>query len=209
MNNSPLSKKTLALCLGLVSLFSVALFTPPQTSRADPLILGGILGGVLGIDFFSCGFNILFFCDSSGGGNVVGSNNGGNGIVQNPCTSAANACGQTNNGYFGSDGVTCSATPPPNSSCPAPVIDASSFSASPSTVGVNESSTLTWNVSDATSCTITGDNGFSSTGGNSGSISTGNLPQTTIFTLTCQDGDGGPTASGSVKVIIAPHWKEI
>ena len=125
------------------------------------------------------------------------------------CSSPANACGQTAIGSYDPNGTSCNAATPPNNSCPPPVIAASGFSATPSTIGPNQTTTLNWNTTNSTSCTITGDNGFSQTGGASGSITTGALTQTTTFTLVCEDGTGGPTASRTIKVIIDPHYQEI
>jgi len=126
------------------------------------------------------------------------------------CSSPANACGQTAVGTFDPSSASCNAATPSNSSCPAPGIPpGSGFSATPSTIGPNQTTTLNWSATNSTSCTITGDNGFSHTGGASGSVTTGTLTQTTTFTLVCEDGTGGPSASRTVKVIIDPHYQEI
>ena len=139
---------------------------------------------------------------SSGGGG------GGGGAPARACSSAPNSCGQTNSGFI--VGGSCNATPPPNSACPAPAIPPSNgFYATPLIVGTGKSSTLTWNATNSTACTITGDNGFSNTGASSGSVSTGALAATATFTLTCSNGAGGPQTSKSVKVIVDPHYKEI
>lgn len=192
-----------------VALISGAFFAPPLQSRAEPTILSVIVGGVaglFGVDFFSCGFNILFYCDESE--NVVGSD-GGNSVVQNPCTSSANACGQTNTGFLSADGNVCSADAPPNSSCPAPSIGANDFYAQPNIVKEDDTSTLHWTSSNSTSCTISGENGFSHTGGTSGTVSTGPIAKTSVFTLNCQNGDGGPQGSASIKVVVTPKFQEI
>ncbi len=168
---------------------------------AEPLYAGAATG-------VACAIGLI--CSSGGGGG------GGGGTVyaNDPCTSPANACGMTNAGTIVNNGNgtgSCSATPPPNSQCPAPSISPGpGFYATPSTLGTGGSATLTWNTANATDCVVKGDNGFSggsSTG--SGSAPTGALSQTTTFTLTCEDGAGGPKTSASIKVLIDPHYKEI
>lgn len=128
------------------------------------------------------------------------------------CTSTANACGQTNTGNV--IGGTCNATTPPNAACPPPVFsndpNNSSFSASPSTLGVGMSATLSWSVSNATDCDITSDAGFSSLNKPiTGTMSTGPVLVTTTYTLTCENGDGGPRGSKTIKIIVDPHFKEL
>lgn len=115
---------------------------------------------------------------------------------------------------------TCDASPPSNASCPAPIINPDKgFYADPTlvTVGKNPDgtaqsgqTTLYWNTSNTTSCTIAGDNGFSyASTDQSGNAAATGLTQTTVFTLTCEDGAGGPTASKSIKVIVNPTYKEL
>lgn len=210
-NNTPFIKRA-GVALFSVLLVAGALFSPPLQSRAEPTILATLIGGVaslFGVDFFSCSFNVLFYCDS--GGNVVGSDGGGGTtVVQNPCTSSANACGQTNTGFLSSDGGTCSATPPPNSTCPAPVIGVGGFYAQPTPIGSGMSSTLHWTVTSATECDITSDVGFSAPNQPAtGSISTGPVTATATYSLTCQNTEGGPTSSASTKVVVDPHYIEI
>ena len=191
-------------------LISTAFFAPPLQSRAEPTILATLIGGVaslFGVDFFSCSFNILFYCDSSG--NVIGSDGGGS-VIQDACTSAPNSCGQTNTGFLSGNGSVCSATPPPNSTCPTPSIGGGDFYAQPSIIGVGMSSTLHWTASNATACTITSDNGFTPmTAGSSGSVSTGSITASGTYTLTCKNGDGGPQGSASIRVVVDPNFKEI
>jgi len=113
------------------------------------------------------------------------------------CTSAANACGQTSTGTISCDG-SCSATPPPLSSCPATSV---SISASPTSVSWNSSSTITWSPQNATSCTASGDwNGSKSPSG--GTESTGNLTQVRryTYTLECTGLNGTDTKSATVDV---------
>lgn len=76
------------------------------------------------------------------------------------------------------------------------------LSASPNPIDYNTASTLTWTVSNATSCTAS--NGWSGTKSASGGTeSTGNLTATTTYTLSCT-GTGG-TASSSVIVTVNPQ----
>ena len=172
------------------------------------VLTGGIgLGVLLVADSASCSINIYWGCSSGGGGG------GSTATVGASCSSAPNACGMTNIGTIVQTGAgtgSCNATPPPDSSCPVPTLPSGTgFYASPSTIGPGDSTTLHWNAENATTCTITGDNGFSYTGDTSGSIPTGMLAQTTTFTLTCSDGATGPSASASIKVLIDPHYQEI
>jgi len=175
----------------IVSVVVVAVFT---------VIAGPIAG-------YGVGCAIGLFCGSGG--------NGGGGAdyqqvaVSSPCTSAPNSCGMTNNGTIQDSGV-CNATPPPNSSCPAPnIAQGAGFYSNPSFVAPGGQSTLVWNAANATACSISGDNGFSYSGDTSGSVPTGALSQTTAFTLVCNNGDEGPSASASLRVILDPRYQEI
>lgn len=186
-----------------------------------------VLAGVIVGGLIACAVGLI--CSSGGGGGGGGGVVGGQTVSQgDPCSSAANACGQTNVGTYVSnnncatnpDGslvdpnctptASCNATVPDNTSCPAPSINGQNgFYAQPSTIGLNSQTTLNWNSSNTTDCSLSGDNGYTYSGGASGSVTVSNLTQTTTFTLTCQDGIGGPTASKSIRVIVDPHYKEI
>jgi hypothetical protein len=154
----------------------------------------------------------LYGCGGGGGG-------GGGQQVQvgASCSSAPNACNQTNLGTVvnnGNDTGSCSATPPPNSNCPAPTIQTGNagngFYATPSTLGPGGSATLTWDAANATDCVIKSDNGFSSNSlSYHGSLSVGPVSQTTTYTLTCEDGSGGTQGSAVLKILIDPHYKEL
>lgn len=76
------------------------------------------------------------------------------------------------------------------------------LSASPTSVADGESTTLTWTVSNATSCTREGDwSGFSNTSGGSSSQGPLSAGETYTYTLTCDNGNGqSDTASASVSV---------
>jgi len=82
-------------------------------------------------------------------------------------------------------------TPPP----PSPTV---SLSASPSTLSAGQSSTLTWNSTNATSCA--GSGAWSGNKATSGSASTGALNQTSTYTLTCTNTSGSSSASATVTV---------
>ena len=84
-----------------------------------------------------------------------------------------------------------SGTPPPT----APTV---SIFANPSSVVSGSASTLTWNSTNATSCTAS--NGWSGTKAVSGSQSTGNLTINTTFTLTCIGAGGSTSQSATVTV---------
>ena len=175
-------------------------------------LTGGL--GLLILDAITCDFNVVF---SSGCGGV--STSGGNPpAAGNACTSAPNSCGMTNTGFIVSastddgdfTGLVCNATVPPESSCAAPSIGVGGFYAQPSILGPGMSATLYWTATDATECGITSDAGFSSPSQPaSGSISTGPVTVTSVYTLTCKNGEDGPTSSASVKVVVDPKYREI
>lgn len=203
---NPRGKSSLTVVLFVVVAVVVAVFAPVAitTFFGGTLIASTIFtAGAVGV---ACVTNVI---NCGGGGSTASSGGGGGTQASALCSSNANACGQTNTGTVSTNG-TCSATTPPNSQCPQPMItQGSGFYATPSTIGPGGSSNLTWNAANATACTLSGDNGFSQSGASSGSISTGALSATTLFTLTCTNGPSGPTASKSVKVIIDPHYQEI
>jgi hypothetical protein len=74
---------------------------------------------------------------------------------------------------------------------PAPTI---SFSASPTSVTAGQAATLTWNSTNATSCSASG--AWSGSQPTSGSASTGALNQASTYTLTCTGTGGNANASG-------------
>jgi hypothetical protein len=77
---------------------------------------------------------------------------------------------------------------------PAPTV---ALSASPTSLTAGQSATLTWNSTNATSCTASG--AWSGTQPTSGSTSTGALNTNSTYSLTCT----GPGGSGSASVTIA------
>jgi PKD repeat protein len=81
------------------------------------------------------------------------------------------------------------------------------FAASPSTVTVGQSTSLSWSTSNATSCTATGGTGSDGWTGTEGPSSTGtsvgpfSVPGPVTYTLTCT-GAGGASSSVSTGVIV-------
>jgi len=83
---------------------------------------------------------------------------------------------------------------------PAPTL---SFVASPASVSQNDSTTLSWNSTDATNCVASGD--WSGNKNSSGSESTGALTIDSQYTLTCS-GSGGPVnESVNVTVVLSSN----
>ena len=72
--------------------------------------------------------------------------------------------------------------------------------ASPNTIGVGGSSTLTWSSTYATSCVAAG--GFSTGGATSGSVSTGALFETAYFQITCSNGGFTTSIPATATVIV-------
>jgi len=176
---------------------------------AVAILTGGI--GLLILDAVTCDFNVIF---SSGCGTVESHHNKPK--AGEVCTSSPNSCGMSNTGFIvkgtnaqtGKNVFFCNADVPSDSLCGDPTLDSQGFIAKPSTVGLNATTTLSWNAGNATSCTVSGDDGFTSSGGATGSVSSNPLVRTTSFTLTCTNDTGGDI-SKSVRVIVDPHYKEI
>ena len=130
----------------------------------------------------------------------------GQGSGPQACSSSANVCGMRNNSFLNTSGV-CGATTPPDSVCPPPSI--SSFYAEPARVrkGSSSASTLHWDVTGATACSISG-GGLSLSGlGISGSVQTNAIDSQTNFTLTCVEG-AGPITSAQATVGLIPDYRE-
>lgn len=124
------------------------------------------------------------------------------------CTSAPNACGMTANGTTNAQGV-CAAGPPPLSSCPVPVFG--NFSAQPTLVRKGNSSTLSWQVSSATVCSINGGGLNLLNLALTGTRATNDIENRTEFTLTCFNGDaalGAPSTSSTTVINIVPTYQE-
>lgn len=170
------------------------------------VIATGVIGlGILAaVDATTCSVNVFWGCDGGGGGGGGSSN-----IVQTPCTSSPNSCGMTNTGFI--SGGACNATPPADSACPTPSVAQNAYYSSRTTVGPNMTATIYWTAQNATACAITSDNpAFTAyTGGSTGSISSGVLTQTSTYTLSCKNGDTGPSVSKSLRIIYNPNFVEI
>ncbi|MDP4020615.1 MAG: hypothetical protein Q8P58_01035 [Candidatus Adlerbacteria bacterium] len=228
------------LRLALFVLIAVFLLLAPAqfAVQADPvsLVIGLIITAtaVVVVDYFVCGFDIFFFCDSKG--NIVGrvgpdgelipidnnrrddegrsgpgnnrGNWGGSDSNGSACTSTlANACGMHGTGFI-VNGI-CNATPPSNSSCPIPTIGTEGFYADPPRVRAGNTTTLHWDVTNATLCALTG-GGLSLTSlGILGSTATAEINSATTYSLTCSNGPDGPQASEQTTVTIVPSFEEI
>lgn len=202
MYKNPRGRSSVAAIVAIVVYAVITVFVP-----ALSFVVGDILVATLATDNLSCSVNLIWGCSrntpASGGGQVA---------VGASCSSPPNSCGQTNLGTIVSTGGGqggCNASPPPNSSCPAPGITDRGFYAEPAEVAPGEQAMLFWNASNASACKIEGENGLSNTGGASGSVATGALTQSSTFTLTCQNGGGGPETSRSIRVILNPRYREI
>ena len=137
-----------------------------------------------------------------------------------PCSSAANSCGQRNTGVYRCDG-TCSATRPSDALCvPSPQIV--TWSVRPVLVQRNNPVQVTWRATSVASCTVTGTNNDgkvnSATGpwscsGNACSseitkTSSGIVAQT-VFTISCRGlGLSPETVTDSTTVNIVPVFCE-
>lgn len=172
------------------------------------VLTGGI--GLIILDAVSCDFNVVFSSGCGDGGG--GGGGGGGGPLITPttppvaCVSPQNSCSMTNTGFI--DSGSCNATAPDDSLCPAPVINVGTdFTANPNPVQVGQTTTITWNTSNSTSCTLTG-GGLNTAGGPSGSVTTGAIQQVTNFTLTCSNGIASQT-SATITVRLIPRYQEL
>ncbi len=84
-----------------------------------------------------------------------------------------------------------------SSQAAAPVV---TLTASPTSIQSGQAATLNWTSQNATTCTASG--GWSGSEATSGSVSTGNLTQTTSYTITCI-GSGG-SANSSTTITVQP-----
>ena len=171
--------------------------------------------------------------NSCSGGNSV--------ATANDCTQTTTSCGSygCNASTHLCNSPTCTQTPPsctdPNTStytntqcqqisttCPAGCDSGTgqcvtppsvgSFTAQSTQVASGATDTLSWkDVTNATSCTITGSNGESDTGLSvpSGSITTQPITGTTSYTFTCTGAGGVQSTPITIVVHIAPTYQEI
>ncbi len=119
-----------------------------------------------------------------------------------PSVPATNACGMPGSGTILCNG-SCSATAPSDTLC----LPTVTLSANPMRVRKNTSTKLTWTSSAATSCTLTGQNGFSSEALSGTDIDSTALTAQTTFTLTCSNAYGSKSASVIVNLI--PSYIEV
>lgn len=78
-----------------------------------------------------------------------------------------------------------------------------SISANPSTITLGNSSSLTWNSTGTTSCSVTGPNVSASGTSNTIGVSTGTIPSTTSYILNCT-GPAGTVSDSVVVYVIQP-----
>lgn len=85
-----------------------------------------------------------------------------------------------------------------------------SLQAQPSVIRLGGVVKVLWSSTDATSCIVEGDNGDSWTGTSSpiGGRTSSAITDTTTYTLNCT-GDGGSAPEQTVRIDIAPAWKEL
>ena len=120
-------------------------------------------------------------------------------------TTSTNSCDMYGTGFLNANGV-CSATVPPDSSCPAPVIG--SFYANPSRVNKGATSTLEWSVTNASVCAISGGGLSLNNLGITGNTPTNAIATDTTFTLNCAD-NLGPATSAQATVHLIPNYQEL
>lgn len=122
-----------------------------------------------------------------------GIDNDGNGLVDFPndpsCSSFDDASENAGAGSGGSSSVL-------------------TFSAAPPVVRSGDSTVLSYNVEDASNCSISGTNGDSWAVGTSGTQTSSALVEETTFTLTCTD-ESDNTVSETVSVRLLPSFEEI
>jgi len=118
------------------------------------------------------------------------------------CTSAANSCGMQNTGTCNTNGSACSVSTPSESLCPV-----LSLSADPTRVRRDTETKLTWSATGSIlSCSLVGQNGFSSTAVTGTNVNSGAIDAQTTFTLSCQTAVG--PRSQSVVVNLIPAYIE-
>lgn len=217
-------------------LLATVVSLPPVPAHAEPVIttVAVTIAGAV-VVAIACDVNLFGICPPSNSGTNTGSNgptinkpvppsnnnnnnsnnnnntgnnnNGGNG--SNLCSSAPNpVCGITSQGTL-VNGI-CNATVPADSACPAPVISSGTgFYAQPALVKSGEQTTLYWNVTNATNCTLSGGAlGVLQALPLTGNHLTGAVTQKTSYTLTCKQGSGtGPSSSATAVVNLVPSFQ--
>src|SRR5690606_35064888 len=117
-------------------------------------------------------------CSASGGWNGNKSLSGTQSVSPTETTAYAISCTGDNGTISGTVTITVTDTPPPP---PPPAVEIS-FSANPTAIDKGQSSALTWNVNNATSCARSG--GWSGSAGLSGTQSV-SPSATTTYVLSC------------------------
>ena len=230
--------KKITISLFGIALVATVLIAPPFTTKSAPAvaivaaIVTTVSTAVLVYDYNSCDLHVVWGCDDDNGGGGNGNNNGGSGggggngagannnggnngngggsFTGEACSSAPNSCGLVSNGFENAQGV-CAATPPSASSCPSPTF-AEDLTAEPDLVRKGETAVLSWDVSDATACSLNGGGLNLMNLDFDDSQETGAIENRTEFTLTCANGDiaeGAPTVSQTEVVNIVPEFQEI
>lgn len=118
------------------------------------------------------------------------------GVVENTACTGGLICG---------GGAIACVIPP----APTPDGTAGNLKASPQLIAPGRTTTLTWDIRYATSCTVTEDNANISDSWNTveGNVTTSIIRQQTVYTLQCT-GAGG-TLTQNATVYQTPTWKEI
>lgn len=122
------------------------------------------------------------------------------------CNSAANSCGATYQGQRLCDG-SCPASTPPDTDCAPPVI---SLSVNPPLVNRDSPCTVSWNVTRATTCSLSSDTGDSvaSAALPSGSHVSQPITAPTIYSMICRNGRV-VTSSASVTCRLNPAFQNL
>lgn len=140
-------------------------------------------------------------CNASGGWSGAKSLNGNEIVTVNATTTYTLTCANDENNA--SDSVTVNITPPPQPPPPPPPPPTPDleFSASPTLVMKDATSTLTWDSTNTTSCVAS--NGWSGSKALDGNeIVT--VHATSTYTLACGNGTATSTKSATVDVIVPP-----
>ncbi|MFZ2167897.1 MAG: hypothetical protein WAV50_03455 [Minisyncoccia bacterium] len=116
------------------------------------------------------------------------------------CVSAPNSCGQTNSGTILCNG-SCSAPAPSSSSCPA--LPTAVLSANPLVIDKGQTSKLTWNSTNATSCTAAG--GFATGGAPTNAVGVSVSPlATSVYQITCSGPNGISAPATATVTVLEP-----
>jgi hypothetical protein len=116
--------------------------------------------------------------------------------VFNQCTGVTTNCSNYGTGWECVSG-SCQAPPPPTAN----------LQVVPSLVVPSGTATVSWTSANATSCTVTGNNGDGSWSGTNSSHATSPIVSQVIYTLSCT-GRGGDVVTDTATVNIIPNWVE-